>query len=130
MLPYENIPASSFNQEQKRCALMCILCNLNGEVDNAFLARAVGCSIRFVQKVRKRVEQDGNDPLTMVSRKLRDPEAAKTVRSPALLEKINKKIEENPDQSMNAIAESIDGASRSTVHRAINTRRKEQLLRK
>uniref|UniRef100_A0A0K2TT80 Uncharacterized protein n=1 Tax=Lepeophtheirus salmonis TaxID=72036 RepID=A0A0K2TT80_LEPSM len=35
------------------------LCNLNGKIDNALLAKTVGCTIKFVQKFRTRVKQDG-----------------------------------------------------------------------
>lgn len=67
---YADFDPENFNREQYRCAAVVILTNLQGEIDNNFMACATGMTIRSIQPIRKRIEEDHENPLTMISKQL------------------------------------------------------------
>lgn len=77
---YKELLPVEFNEEEKRCALVMALINSQGKLTNKELCNILGLNARFVQRIRKRLEVDKENPRAIIKRKEKEIEDRRKAR--------------------------------------------------
>lgn len=91
----------------------------NGEITNSVIADLTGLHVRNVQRIRKRLEVDGEMPSDIAQHKTRPVDTAKTVRNAALIKRIDQIVTANLMKPIAAIARQVN-QPRTTVSRVVH----------
>lgn len=84
---YKELLPVEFNEEEKRCALVMALINSQGKLTNKELCNILGLNARFVQRIRKRLEVDKENPRAIIKRKEKEIEDRRKARDENFISK-------------------------------------------
>ena len=70
---YEGLEDITFTEAERRCAVVMCLVNNNGNIENREIQKATGLTMRYIQEIRKRLE-DSKNPRGVISRQRRSQE--------------------------------------------------------
>lgn len=94
----------SFNERDRRCAVIMILINTNFEVDAENISKLTGVPIRTVQALMKQL-MDTRDPTMIIDRKPKDIEDARKLRDKEFVEQVQDMVDKDPTISYRRMAE-------------------------
>ena len=100
---YFGLQPVKWSQEEKRCAVVMILCQKGDDISDSEIANLTGVDRKRVWELRKMLKET-KDPRATVTRVARDPKSSRTVRKPEFVAEVTAIFEENPGISMNEVA--------------------------
>ena len=116
---YKELLPVEFNEEEKRCALVMALINSQGKLTNKELCNILGLNARFVQRIRKRLEVDKENPRAIIKRKEKEIEDQRKARDENFISKVESEISRDPSMSIASLARKFD-VDRKTMSRCIS----------
>eukprot|EP00096_Caligus_rogercresseyi_P006819 TRINITY_DN236_c0_g2_i2.p1 TRINITY_DN236_c0_g2~~TRINITY_DN236_c0_g2_i2.p1 ORF type:complete len:136 (-),score=11.99 TRINITY_DN236_c0_g2_i2:414-821(-) len=114
---YKELLPVEFNEEEKRSALVMALINSQGKLTNKELCNILGLNARFVQRIRKRLEVDKENPRAIIKRK--EIEDRRKARDENFISKVESDISRDPSMSIASLARKYD-VDRKTMSRCIS----------
>lgn len=115
---YEQLENVEFNEEQRRCAVVMALVNSKGKVTNREIANTLGVQMRFIQRIRKRLEEDKEHPDSIIKKKMKAKEDRRKARDDSFIKRVEAVILDDPSRSIASLAREF-GVNRNTMTRCI-----------
>ena len=105
----------SFNERDRRCAVIMMLINTNLEADTETISGYTGVPVRTIRRLKTQL-QETRDPQMVIERKNKEIEDARKIRDVEFIRKVQEMIDEDPTRSYRQMAEDLNCTHTTIKH--------------
>ncbi|QQP57793.1 Uncharacterized protein FKW44_002897, partial [Caligus rogercresseyi] len=107
MAAYGNLQPVICNEQERRCAVIQILCIKGNTISNTQVSELIGIDRRRVAELRQQLK-DTKDPRAVVDRAFRPSSSARKARTPDFIRRVSDIFEHDPSRSIRDVAKKLD----------------------